>query len=85
MKYILVGSNGVITNNGNALYREDDSLPEGLTRLQYISAAGHSAVNTEIVVGETDKIIVQFSLSNTSASGDKFIISGQSGYSGGGI
>lgn len=83
MKKILVGNSGVIVSSGKAIYI--DVLPEGYSRLQYISTSGRSILDTEILVDQLDTIILTYELTNLSQGGDKFIISCQQGYSGGGI
>lgn len=83
MKKVIVGNNGVIVSSGKALCV--DALPDGYTRLQYISASGKSAAETGIIVQSTDKVLLTFELANLSAGGNKFIISCRQGFSGGGI
>lgn len=83
MKKVLVGSNGVIVSSGNALCL--DTLPDEYTRLQYITAGGSSALNTGVVIDQSDTILVDYELEQLSMRGDKFIISGQANGSGGGI
>ena len=83
MKKVIVGNSGVIVSSGKALYI--DVLPDGYSRLQYISASGRSVLDTEIVVDQNDTIILTYELTNLSQGGDKFMVSCQQGYSGGGI
>ena len=51
-------------------------LPHGYTKMQYIQSSGSQSINTGYVVKETDSIEVDYTLTNLSASGDKFIIVG---------
>lgn len=83
MKKVIIGNNGVILSSGKAVCR--DTIPDGYTRLQYITASGRSALDTGVLLDQNDSIMVDFSLSNLSNGGDKFIVSGQAGGSGGGI
>lgn len=83
MKKVIVGNSGVIVSDGKAHYI--DVLPDGYTRLQYISMSGKSAVDTGIVVAQTDTILVTYELSDLTKTGDKFICSCKAGYSGGGL
>ena len=85
MRKVLSTQNGIILVNGNVLIKEDEALPSGYTKLQYISASGSSAFDTDLVVQDTDIILVDFSLSSLTSGGDKFIISCKAGYSGGGL
>ena len=81
MKKVIVGDNGVITSNGKAHYI--DVLPDDFTELQYISTTGKSALDTGIVVQETDTIIVTYELTNLTQTGDKFIVTTKRGLSSG--
>lgn len=83
MKKFLLGPNGVLTASGKAL--SIDEVPSGYKKLQYISSAGKSAVDTLIEATATDTIFMTFEISNLSDSGDKFMVSCKAGYSGGGI
>lgn len=84
MKKVIVSDNGVITSNGKAHYI--DALPDDFTELQYISTAGKSALDTGIVVQETDTIIVTYEHTGTSGgTKDKFIIANKLPNTGGGI
>lgn len=83
MRKVIVGNSGVIVSSGKAHYI--DAIPDGYTRLQYISASGRSVLDTEILVDQSDTIILTYELTNLSQGGDKFMISCQQGYSGGGI
>lgn len=83
MKKVIVGNSGVIVSSGKAHYI--DVVPDGYTVLQYISASGQSVLDTEIVVDQNDTIILTYELTNLSQGGDKFMVSCQQGYSGGGI
>lgn len=84
-KLILDEQGNAYTINGDALYIEDGTVPEGYERVQYISCSGKSAINTGIVVAGTDTIEFDFSLSDLSQKGDKYILSQKSGYTGGGL
>lgn len=83
MKKVIVGNNGVIVSDGKAHYI--DALPEGYTRVQYISMSGKSGVDTGIVVAQGDSIVATYELSDLTQTGDKYIFSCKAGYSGGGL
>ena len=83
MKKVIVGNSGVIVSSGKAHYI--DVVPDGYTVLQYISASGQSISDTGILVSPDDTIILTYELTDLSRGGDKFIVSCQQGYSGGGI
>ena len=85
MRKVLSTQNGIILVNGKVLINEDETLPSGYTRVQYISASGSSAFDTNLMIQDTDVILVDFSLSSLSSDEDKYIISCGSGYSGGGL
>ena len=49
-------------------------IPYGYTRLEYIQSSGTQYINTNYVLQETDRVEVDYELTNLSATGDKFII-----------
>ena len=61
------------------------TLPSGYVRVEYITGSGGSAINTGIVVAGTDIIYGNYELSSLSQGGDKYILSQQAGYTGGGL
>lgn len=54
-------------------------------RVSYLSCAGDSAIDTGIVVADTDAITIDYELNSLSKTGDKYLLSCSAGYTGGGI
>lgn len=63
------------------------TLPTGFVQVEYISTAKTAAINTGIVTADTDTIYFTYQLDSgsLSQSGDKYMISQQAGYNGGGL
>lgn len=58
-------------------YGETITLPAGYTRLAYIQSTGTQLINTGYVAQETDSIEVDYTITDLSRTGDKFIIGAQ--------
>lgn len=63
------------------------ALPDGFVKVEYISTSKTAGINTGIVVAGTDIIYATYQLNQADLSqgGDKYILSQQAGYTGGGI
>ena len=79
MKKVIVGTNGVLTSNGKVLYKEDETLPQGYTKLQYVTLSNfrvdtgektteESVVETKIYISSTTATYLWYSDSNSSGT-----------------
>lgn len=74
--------------DGNVLVYENNPtpvIPSDYQQVQYIQAAGASALDSEVLVEELDKILFTYSLDSLTTGGDKHIMSCKAGWSGGGL
>lgn len=88
MRKVLINSQGkALLYDSKFLAYQDMLPPTGFVRVEYITTLRTAGVNTGIVVNSTDVIYATYKLdsSNLSQSGDKYIVSQQAGYTGGGI